>query len=154
MAEYASYTASAEEHTKLFTSNTTFRKDGKAKKESSTPFQITLSDLCSLMPFWGVLNRIKEKGWKSWPCEQKQSSQKRRRVHENQHRICCSPCATPSIIWLKDIPEHVPFSVCAEGVERGKAVSLSLGECVRVFRGEGVIWKSLAKAVHWKEGPH
>ena len=84
----------------IITWNTSPRKKKKRKKKTesagSTPFQITMSEaeLYSLMPFWGVFNRIREKGWKVWPGQQKQREKRRAmktgvlyaRYHVSLHR--------------------------------------------------------------------
>lgn len=94
----------------IITWNTSPRKKKKKKTESagSTPFQITMSEaeLYSLMPFWGVFNRIREKGWKVWPGQQKQ--REKRRAMKRAFYMLATMCL--SIDHLTE--RHSPTRAC------------------------------------------
>lgn len=100
--------------------------------KSTTPFQITMSKLCALRPFWEVFfNRIREKGYKGWPSQNKTMGKKGRQMKTGDiyyiyasHHVC--------LCWSSDskaFPYTCLLACVLAASNRGMGVSLSPGEC-------------------------
>lgn len=140
-----------------------------------------MSELYSLMPSWGFFNRIRVKGWKVWPRQQKQK-EKEEEGHETgvlyaRHHVSLHPSydwkAFPNTCLLGSVQmelkgAHTHWgSACGKGSNRGNNLLKVLkkephretlpicptAESVSMLTQTRVPWEQLCKYAQGRQTP-